>query len=276
MSESNQYPLTGVSETLLLPLYIRAMESQRQDALIKDAYAIVLTKQLKYDPSWIKKMLVDEDDRVTLVLRNREFDRCAQDFLVRFPEAVIVHIGCGLDTRFERVDNGKVEWYDLDLPEVIELRRKLIGAEGPRYHGLPCSALDCAWVDRLRVHRERPMLFLAEGVLLYFTEPQVKTLVLRLSEDLPGAELVFDAFSPFLVRMNNWRISRTKIGARYHWGLGHGKDVEGWCEGITLLDEWHPFTCPEPRLEHIRWMRHIPFLANVIGVFHYRFGKRGG
>jgi len=61
------------------------------------------------------------------LLRNREFDRYAQDFLRCHPEAVVVHIGCGLDSRFERVDNGQVEWYDLDLPHVIELRRKLIG-----------------------------------------------------------------------------------------------------------------------------------------------------
>lgn len=69
----------------------------------------------------------------------REIDRYARDFLSRHPEAAVVHIGCGLDSRFERVDNGKVEWYDLDLPDVIELRRKFIGDEGERYHLLDCS-----------------------------------------------------------------------------------------------------------------------------------------
>ena len=68
-----------------------------------------------------------EVNKVVPLLRNREFDRYAQDFLRCHPEAVVVHIGCGLDSRFERVDNGQVEWYDLDLPHVIELRRKLIG-----------------------------------------------------------------------------------------------------------------------------------------------------
>lgn len=79
-------------------------------------------------------MRVDEEDRVGIVLRTREFDRYARDFLTRHPVAVVVHIGCGLDCRFERVDNGTVAWYDLDLPEVIALRRKLIGDEGARYH----------------------------------------------------------------------------------------------------------------------------------------------
>jgi O-methyltransferase involved in polyketide biosynthesis len=123
------------------------------------------------------------------------------------------------------------------------------------------------------VHRPRPFLFLAEGVLMYFEEAQVKSLVLMLQENFPGAELVFDAFSPYLVRMNNLRISRTKIGARYNWGLKRGKDVERWGDGITLLDEWFPFTRPEPRLAHIRWMRHIPLFAKIFGIFHYRLGK---
>jgi O-methyltransferase involved in polyketide biosynthesis len=273
MSEITNKNLSGVAETLLLTLYIRAMESQRPDALIKDDKAVALIKQMNYDSSWITKMRVDEEDKVGLVLRNRQFDRYTRDFLTRCPEAIIVHIGCGLDSRFERVDNGKVEWYDLDLPQVIELRRKLIGGERPRYHLLSNSVLDNAWLDTVSNHRPRPFLFLAEGVLMYFEEAQVKSLVLTLREHFPGAEFVFDAFSPFLVRMNNLRISRTKIGARYYWGLKRGKDLERWGDGICLLDEWFPFSHPEPRLAHVQWMRHIPLLAKVMGIFHYRLGK---
>ncbi len=195
---------------------------------------------------------------MVIILRNREFDRYARDFLARHPEAVVVHIGCGLDSRFERVDNGQVEWYDLDLPEVIELRRKFIGDEGERYHLLGCSVLDSAWLEAVSAHRQRPFLFLAEGVFMYFEEAQVKSLVLTLRDHFPGAELVFDAFSPFHVWVNNLHMSITKLGARYHWGLWRGQEIEGWGDGIRLLDEWGFFDRPEPRLDHIRWMRHIP------------------
>ena len=276
MTETTSPTLSGVAETLLLPLYIRAMESQRPDALLKDDKAVALVKQMNYDSSWMTKMRVDEEDKVGLVLRNREFDRFVQDFLTRNPEAVVVHIGCGLDARFERVDNGRVEWFDLDLPEVIELRRQFIGGEGTRYHLLAHSAFDSAWLDTVSAHRPRPFLFLAEGVLMYFDEAQVKSLVLALRERFPGAELVLDAFSPFLIRMNNLRISRTKIGARYHWGLKRGKDLEQWSDGITLLDEWFVFDRPEPRLAHAQWMRHVPLLARVMGIFHYRLGTATG
>jgi O-methyltransferase involved in polyketide biosynthesis len=276
MTETTSPTLGGVAETLLLPLYIRAMESQRPDALLKDDRAVALVRQMDYDSSWLTKMRVDEEDRVALVLRNRECDRYARDFLIRNPEGVVVHLGCGLDARFERVDNGRVAWYDLDLPEVIELRRQFIGGEGTRYHLLAHSAFDAAWLDTVSVQRPRPFLFLAEGVLMYFSEAQVRSLVLALRERFPGAELVFDAFSPFLVRMNNFRISRTRIGARYHWGLRRGVDLERWGDGITLLDSWFPFDRPEPRLAHARWMRHVPLLARVMGIFHYRLGTATG
>ncbi len=276
MSEITDHNLGGVAETLLLPLYIRAIESQRPDALIKDDKVVALFEQIRYDSSWMTKMRVDEEDKVGLVLRNRELDHYVRDFLARNSEGVVVHIGCGLDSRFERVGNGQVEWYDLDLPEVIELRRKLIGGEAARYHLLACSVLDSAWLGVVSAHHPRPFLFLAEGVFMYFEEAQVKSLVLTLRDHFPGAELVFDAFSPFLVRMNNLRISRTKIGARYHWGLKRGQDLESWGDGITLLDEWFVFSRPEPRLDHVRWMRHIPLFAKVMGIFRYRLGETAG
>ena len=131
MSEMTLQNLSDVAEMLLIPLYIRAVESQRPDALVKDDKAVALVGQMDYCFSRFK---FDKYDQVSIILRNREFDRHARDFLARYPQAVVVHIGCGLDSRFERVDNGQVEWYDLDLPQVIELRRKLIGGEAA--HGL--------------------------------------------------------------------------------------------------------------------------------------------
>lgn len=274
MSEITNQALSGVAETLLIPLYIRALESQRTDALLKDEKAVALVTQMASAFAAIKQIKMDENDRVALILRNREFDRYARDFLTRHPQATVVHFGCGLDSRFDRVDNGQVEWYDLDLPEVIVWRRKFIGTEGGRYHFLAGSAFDNAWPDRVSGHP--PFLFLAEGVFMYFEEAQIKALVLTLRDRFPGAELVFDAFSPFLVRMNNFRfrISRTKLSARYYWGLKHGQDLEGWGDGIDLIDEWFPFDRPEPRLARVQWLRHIPLLARVMGIYHYRLGNK--
>src|SRR5512136_282626 len=151
MSETPHQDLSGVAETLLMTLYIRAMESQRPDALIKDEKAVALVTNMSYDFNRIRQVKMDEDDKVGVILRNLEFDRQVRDFLTRHPDAVVVHIGCGLDSRFERVAerNGQIEWYDLDLPEVIEQRRKFIGDEGKRYHLLAGSVFDTAWLDKV-------------------------------------------------------------------------------------------------------------------------------
>ncbi|WP_455207442.1 class I SAM-dependent methyltransferase [Kaarinaea lacus] len=275
MFDTTNQDLSGVAETLLIPLYVRALESQRPDALLKDEKAVALVAQMDTAFSKIRRIKMDEQDKTALILRNREFDRSTRKFLDNNPEAVVIHIGCGLDARFERVDNGQVEWYDLDLPEVIELRRKLISNEGARYHFLDCSVFDKTWLDSISVHRKQSFLFLAEGVFMYFEEAQIRSLVLLLRKRFPGAELIFDAFSPFLISANNLRlwISRSGINARYRWGLRRGRDLESWGEGIRLLDEWFPLDRPEPRMARIRWLRHIPLLAKVMGIFHYRLGE---
>jgi methyltransferase (TIGR00027 family) len=270
MSETANQNLSGVAKTLLITLYIRAIESQRPDALIKDERAEALVRQLDQESLQKTLALTDDFSRVAVILKGREFDRFAQDFLRRHPDAVVVHIGCGLDTRFERVDNGWVEWYDLDLPDVIELRRKLVGGEGARHHFLAGSVLDSAWLDTVSAHDQRPFLFLAEGVFMYFKEAQVKSLVLTLRDHFPGAELVFDAFSPVMRWGHNIRVTRTRVGAHLHWALKHGQDLERWSDGIHLLDERFPFQYPEPRMRRSLQVRLLPFLATAVGVFHYQ------
>jgi len=270
MSETIKPDLSGVPGTLLITLYIRAVESQRPDALIKDERAEALVRQLDRETLSKTLALTEDSTRAVVILKTREFDRFAQDFLARHPDSVVVHIGCGLDTRFERVGNDQVEWYDLDLPEVIELRRKLVGSEGAHHHYLACSVLDSAWLGEMGAHRQRPALLLAEGVFMYFTEAQVKWLVLTTKEHFPGAELVFDAYSPFLRWSHNIKVARTRIGAPLHWALKHAQDLEQWSDGIRLLDERYPFQSPEPRLRRALKVRLVPFLATGIGVFHYQ------
>jgi methyltransferase (TIGR00027 family) len=275
MSETTIQDLSGVPETLLIPLYVRAMESQRPDAMMKDEKAVALVTQKSFDFTGVRQIPMNEALNVMRIMQAREMDRYARDFLSRHPEAVVVHIGCGLDSRFERVAerNSQVEWYDMDLPEIIELRRRFIGDEKERYHLLGCSVFEDTWLEAVSVHRQRPFLFLAEGVFVYFEEAQVKSLVLTLLNRFPGSEMVFDVFSPFGVWECNLAISRSKLSARAHWGIWHGQEIEGWGAGIRLLDEWGVFDPPEPRLAHLRWMAPIYRLLKPIYIFHFQLGK---
>jgi O-methyltransferase involved in polyketide biosynthesis len=275
MAETSCQELSGVAETLLIPLYNRAMESQRPDALIKDERAEALVAQMSLDFSRVRQIPMTELLKVMRIMFTREMDRYARDFLSRHPEAVVVHIGCGLDSRFDRVDNGQVEWYDLDVPDVIDLRRKFIGGEGERYHLLACSVLEDAWLETSRMHRGRPFLFSAEGVFMYFTEAQVKSLVLTLRDHFPGAELVFDGWTPLQIWIGNF-----VLGDLLRWGFWRGQKLENWgnagpaSAGIRLLDEWGYFDRPEPRLTPFRWMAPIFRLLKPMRIFHFQLGKR--
>lgn len=263
--------LNAVSQTLLIPLYFRAMESQRPDALVRDPKAVELVGQLDYDFSGVLRL---KDEQVNYLLRIREFDRLARAFLAEHPEGMIVDLGCGLDTRFERIDNGQVEWCGIDLPEVIELRKKLLD-ETPRSHFIGCSVLDFSWMDALAGRadeRGRPILFLAEAMLVYLEGADVKRLVQTLAARFPGTELACDAYSPAVIRFH----PRPPAVARPRWGLKDDRDVEAWAPGIRLLSQWYYFDEPEPRLGALRLMRHLPFIARMVRIVHYRLGETAG
>jgi O-methyltransferase involved in polyketide biosynthesis len=276
MSANADSDISGVSATSLAPLYWRAVESQRPDAIIKDekAVALVTQKSLVFDR--VRQIPMNELLNTMRIIFTREFDRYTREFLSRHPDAVVVHIGCGLDSRFERVDNGRVEWYDLDLPEVIDLRRKFIGDEVGRYHLLSCSVLDSASLEAVKVHYPRPFLFLAETVFVYLIETQVKLLVLTLRDHFPGAELVFDGWRPFEVWLGNRYLSNSSFAGLMRWGFWSSQEIESWGDGIHLLGEWGFFEQPEPRMDSYRWMALIFRLFKPMRIFHFQLGKAAG
>ena len=258
-----------IAETLLTALYQRAIEASRPDALLCDETARRLIAQIDYD---FNRFTLNKMDQVNTILRVRQFDRFVQDFLSRHPSAVLINLGCGLDTRFERVDNGLVEWYNLDLPEVIEFRCKLM-AETPRCPSLGYSIFNQAWVKRVGYHPTKSYLFIAEGVFPYFTEEQVKSLFMLFMREFPGCELVCDGMSPLMVRIHNLELSSSKVAARLGWALKDGRQPETWAGGIHLLADWYYFDRPEPRLGIFQLMRYIPPLAKGVGIYHYQLGN---
>ena len=227
-----------VSETLIIPLYFRAKESVRPDALLVDNAALELVNRIDFDYSRIR---LGAHDQVLIIMRVREFDRMARKFLEEHPGAVVVHIGCGLDTRYKRLEDMQVEWYDLDLPEVIALRRKVGLVDQGRYHTIGASVFDFGWMDQIELAPSTPLLLIAEGVFMYFEEPQIKSLVFKLREKFQHIDLICDAMTPQLLKMDNLHLVFSKMKARLKWGLNHAKDLETWAEGIRLLEEFYYF-----------------------------------
>ena len=135
-----------VAETLFIPLYMRAKESRRVNPILNDKAAEQLADNLEYDYSQFDGAKLSE---VGCVVRGWYFDRAVKQFIDTHPRPVVVNVGCGLDTRFQRIGNRKAVFYDLDLPEVIALRRELI-PEQPGNVYIAASLLETDLMDDLR------------------------------------------------------------------------------------------------------------------------------
>ncbi len=269
MSEKILQSLDGVPQTLLMTLLVRARETQRPGGVFRDEKAVEMVNHIDADFS---KLIMHRHDEIAVIIRMRRFDRHVRDFLARNPEGVVVHIGCGLDTRYERIGDKRVEWFDLDLPEVMELRSKLISTNAPHYHMIRGSVFYTNWIAEVEQFKPRPFLFIAEGVFPYFEEMQIKELFLRLREHFPGAELVCDAHTPFVIWVDNLQLALAGVKARLRWELKDPHDVEAWCTGFRLLDEWNYYADDEPLMKSFLWLRMIPGLARSSGIYHYRLG----
>ncbi len=258
-----------VSETLLIPLYFRALESQEKNPIVYDSQALAIVSQLDFDFSNLKN---DSADRVFSMMRCRQVDRWAEEFLSANPDGTVVEIGCGLSDRQSRIKAFNTNWYNLDLPDVMAIRTKLIG-ENDRSQPISGSVFDPFWLDLIKIKTGEKCLFLAEGVLVYFTEHDVKRLMLMLQNHFPGCEIVFDALSPFMIALHKRGSSMKKAAAQLKWAVKDERDLERWSNGIHLLTSWRYFDQPEPRLGLNSLMRFISPLARGSMVLRYRLGS---
>ena len=269
MSDKIPVKLSGVPETLLMTLNVRASETLRPGGLCKDENAVAILRQLDVD---LHRLQMHGHDVIAVIMRMRKFDEYASSFMARNPGCTVVHVGCGLDTRYERVDDGQVEWFDLDLPEVIQLRRQVLPPDTPLHHTLTASALDEGWMVQVAATKPQAVLFISEGVLPYFTGDQVKTLVTRILKHFPGSEFVCDIHSPFVVWADNIHLVIAGVEARLRWGMKDAREMETWGRGIRLLEAWNYYENEDPLMKNYRCLRFIPGLAHSVGIYHYQLG----
>jgi O-methyltransferase involved in polyketide biosynthesis len=184
--------LSGVSETLLGPLWARAKVSREHSSLFYDANAVELVEKIDYDFSMFDMISFGDFLPLLFVARARQFDKKVRAYITEHPRASVVNIGAGLDATFYRVDNGTIHWYDLDLPAVIEIRKRLI-PEPDRVTYIAKSLFDTSWCRD--VSTEGGVFMIAGGLFRYFEEAQVKQFFSMLADNFPGGEIIFNASS---------------------------------------------------------------------------------
>ncbi len=211
-------------ETLLIPLWARAVEQEKEDPIIKDPKSAKILQEIDYD---FDKFAEAQDSQVACCLRGLILDNWVRNYLLENPKGPIVEIGAGLDTRFERVDNGLLHWFDLDLPDSMTLRQQFFEAT-KRRHFITASALDTGWIDRVKAAGEGPWMFVAEGVLMYLSEAQVKQLFANLLHHFPGSWFAFDSMSPYMVENQKRHDSLKYTSAKFDWGIQDIWQVKDW------------------------------------------------
>jgi len=231
MTTRAKLTLTPEQETLLITLYAKA---QPGNPLFFDPTAQDILNRVDYD---FAHLHIPYKTVVLVCQRAKKLDAVTRDFLGEHPGGVVLQLGCGLDSRFWRVDDGRVTWYDLDMPAVIELRRQFF-TEGERYHLIAASVTDLEWVDTV-TSGGRPVLVVAEGLLMYLGEADVRRLVLRLHETFPGCRLIADVFSRLTARSATKHPSLKHTGATIGWGMDDPCELEAWAPGLHLLEEWN-------------------------------------
>ncbi len=216
----------SISQTLYIPLAVRAQETKRLNPLVKDDKAVEIMDQVD-----LGDMVVDGGPVTThgVLARTKVIDDELCQLVAAEPAITVINLGAGLDTRLNRLDNDRLRWFDLDLPGVIALRRTFF-PEDDRRRLITGSVLDEAWTEEVRPLGDSDIVIIAEGLLMYFAEPEVKLIFNMLADHFPGARMYCDVIHSFFVGRG--------VSSPFRWGLDRATDIEHIDPCIRLVGSW--------------------------------------
>ncbi|GAA4394158.1 class I SAM-dependent methyltransferase [Tsukamurella soli] len=246
--------LGEVQETLLIPLYGRAIDAEAGSSVLRDTKAIDLVDAIDYEFTKFKGPSLSGS-----VLRASIFDGYVRDFLCEHPDGTVVDLGCGLSTRFDRLDNGRVRWFDLDVPDTMALRRRFF-ADSDRYTMIAGSLFDTDWGPTV-AERPGPIFLLSEAVLLYFPDAQVREVLRRLVKQFPGSPLAFDTGGRLMMGSQDRKPVFKALPARMQWVCDDPRSLEPL--GLTLR-ECRTFAQPQTSVAR-SWPARYRLLMGLLG-----------
>jgi len=220
--------LKNEMETLIIPLYGKAKMSEM--GVFKDSYAEATIDKIDYDYTRLK---IQKKTQVMLAMRAAIIDDFTKDFISEHPNCMVLHLGCGLDARFMRLGLHIGMWYDLDFPEVIEIKKQL-HRETERYKYIASSVTEFKWLDDIKV-AENDVLVIAEGLFMYLSENGIKALFGALKAKFVSYTIVFDAYSKLTAKSAKYHPSLKKTGATIKWGVNSPLEIEDYTQGAKHL-----------------------------------------
>lgn len=217
--------LGPVQTTLLIPLLDRALEAQKKRPLLRDEKAVEIIAALDYDFEKWKKL---NSGRGAACVRTRIFDDLVREFLEQHPCGTVVEIGAGLNTRYERLDNGRARWLEIDLPDSMQLRRRFF-EDTQRRKMVAASVTDQDWYEELRELPE-PYCFVSEAVMIYLDNSVVQGVVEDLAQAFPSSWLLTDTTSTKTVDgQHKHELMRTlSKESWFRWRCEDPREVQAW------------------------------------------------
>lgn len=239
MTGKSRPDLGDIQQTLFVPLTARAAETRRRHPVLRDPKAVEIVESVDIDAAYAERW-----GGFTMVTRTLIFDGWVRDFLREHPAGTVVELGTGLNTRFERVDNGTCHWVDLDLPDTIEMRRRFFADTGRR-RMVAASVLDDDWHDVV-ARCPGPYFLVSEGVLVYLDEEEVKSSLRLTGSRFPFSLIAFDTYGQRMLEQQHQTASRRNMAARWAWS-SDAPGAFGASAGLELLSSV-PVTRPPATL----------------------------
>ncbi|PID83531.1 methyltransferase [Candidatus Campbellbacteria bacterium] len=261
----------SIGETLLIPLYMKSVESQKENPIITDKTAVELVQKIDYDFSKFDKAI---NSSVGTAIRANYFDQKTKIFIQNNQKPVVVLVGCGLDSRYERIGEvaKKAIFYQLDIPEVMEIREKLIPKHSNETN-IASSMLETKWMDELKEkHQDANFLFVIEGVLMYFNKEDVKSVFQNLASRFSNSEILFDMMNVWMSKNSDKHDVVKLTDARFVYGTDDDKQMEKWADNLKLISVKLFKDFPEwKRLGWRRFiMKLIPQFKKSLRLLHYK------
>jgi O-methyltransferase involved in polyketide biosynthesis len=236
MNKIHKVKLDEEKETLLITLQAKALDNRSRKTILNDKKADEILHMIDYDFEKLNSF-----GNEIMVVRAKQLDTWLEEFLEANRIATVLNLGCGLDTRVSRLNlQPDVIWFDIDYPAVIELR-KLFFSPQAGYEMISSSVTEPGWLER--IPNDRPVMIIAEGILEYLSEAEVKTLFDRLTNFFPHGQIAFDVMNSFAVKSGKERLKET-TGAIHKWIVDDLRDVDKLNTKLTRTANLSVFKSP--------------------------------
>ncbi len=242
--------LESVEKTMLLTLYAKAKHSKDKNHKFYDSKAIEVISKVNYDFGIAEK---DRFMQLGTIARTIVLDEMVTDYIKIHPNCTIVNIASGMDTRFNRLDNGKINWYNVDLENSANYRLKYI-EDADRVKTLAYSAMDPKWASEIIIRKD--VLFIVEGLTMYLNQKDVEDIINIIDANFDNCTVFMEIMPPISVE-NTKEESIEDANAKFIWGVEKGSELTKfnhnfkWIKDVNLFDGVNVY---KPHYRIVTWL----------------------